>query len=288
VTLSSPQTVLRHLGLRPEKARGQHFLRHPHQARRIVEALALSPQDTVVEIGPGLGALTVFLAEEAARVIALELDPFLAAYLREELFPHQPRVEILCEDVLTLDWANLAREIGAPLAVAGNLPYRITSPLLFKLAAAKGAVSRSVLMMQQEVGARLTAAPGGKDYGILSVLLQYHFHLERLFTLGPANFYPPPRVTSAVLRLTPREPSPGVANEEFLARVVKLAFGQRRKTLKNTLAVQAPALGLAPGDVLQVLEAQNIDPSRRGETLSVPQFVSLANDLWERGERVTR
>jgi 16S rRNA (adenine1518-N6/adenine1519-N6)-dimethyltransferase len=282
VSVLSPQTVLRRLGLRPEKARGQHFLIHPHQSRRIVAALELAPEDLVVEVGPGLGALTVFLAQAAGRVVALEVDPLLAAYLREELFLGDSRVEVLCQDVLRFDFLQSAREAQTPLVVAGNLPYQITSPLLFKLAEHKAALSRAVLMMQQEVGLRLAAAPGGKDYGILSVLLQYHFALTRLFSLGPGNFYPPPRVTSVVMRLIPRQPDPQARDEGFFARVVKAAFATRRKTLRNTLAARGPALGLAPEEVLAALAALDLDPGRRGETLSVSQFVLLSNDLLSR------
>lgn len=285
MSLSSPRTVLRRLGLRPEKARGQHFLLYPHQARRIVAALELAPQDPVVEIGPGLGALTVFLAEQAARVVALEVDPTLAAYLQDELFVQDPRVEVICQDVLRFDFQERAREAGTPLVVVGNLPYQITSPLLFKLAEEKAAVSRALLMMQQEVGARLTAAPGGKDYGVLSVLLQYHFDLSRLFSLGPANFFPPPQVTSVVVRLLPRPPDPAAREAAFFARVVKAAFATRRKTLKNTLAVRAPALGLSAPEVLAAFKALNIDPGQRGETLSVSQFVALSNELLDRRQK---
>jgi 16S rRNA (adenine1518-N6/adenine1519-N6)-dimethyltransferase len=284
VKISSPKTVLRLLSLRPDKARGQNFLIHPHQARRIVAALALAPGDLVVEVGPGLGALTVFLAQEAGRVVALEVDQALAAYLREELFAGEPRVEVVCQDVLRFDFLALAREAGHPLAVAGNLPYQITSPLLFKLAQEKAALSRAVLMMQQEVGARLTAAPGTKDYGVLSVLLQYHFAMTRLFTLGPANFYPPPRVTSVVMGLTPREPEPRAHDEAFFARVVKAAFATRRKTLRNTLAVKAAALGLTAAEVMAALAVLDIDPGLRGETLSASRFVHLANELLARRE----
>jgi 16S rRNA (adenine1518-N6/adenine1519-N6)-dimethyltransferase len=282
VSVSSPKTVLRRLGLRPEKARGQNFLIHPHQARRIVAALGLSPGDQVVEVGPGLGALTVFLAQEARRVVALEVDPNLAAYLQEELFATELRVEIVCQDILRFDFLQMARESEAPLVVVGNLPYQITSPLLFKLAAEKAAISRAVLMMQQEVGARLTASPGTKDYGILSVLLQYHFAMTRLFSLGPANFYPPPRVTSVVMQLMPREPEPAAQDEAFFAQIVKAAFATRRKTLRNTLAVRGQALGLAAADVLSTLKLLNIDPGRRGETLTVPEFVHLSNELLPR------
>jgi len=282
VSVSSPQTILRRLGLRPEKARGQHFLIHPHQARRIVAALELVPQETVVEVGPGLGALTGFLAQEAGRVVALEVDPALTAYLQEELFAGEPRVEIVCQDILKFDLLRLSGEVKGTLAVVGNLPYQITSPLLFKLVAEKAAVSRAVLMMQQEVGARLTAAPGIKDYGVLSVLLQYHFLLTKLFSLGPGNFHPPPQVKSVVVRLDPREPEPRAIEDGLFTRVVKTAFATRRKTLKNTLAAQGPTLGLTAEEVLAALKALDIDPGRRGETLSVAQFVTLANDLWTR------
>jgi 16S rRNA (adenine1518-N6/adenine1519-N6)-dimethyltransferase len=285
VSVSSPKTVLRRLGLRPEKARGQNFLIHPHQARRIVDALELAPPDLVVEVGPGLGALTVFLAEHAKRVVALEVDPHLAAYLKEELFAGESRVEVLCQDVLRFDFLQLAREAGSPLVVVGNLPYQITSPLLFKLAEEKAAITRSVLMMQQEVGARLTAQPGTKDYGILSVLLQYHVALTRLFSLGPANFYPPPQVTSVVMRLMPREPEAKARDETFFAQVVKAAFATRRKTLRNTLAVRGEALGLPAAEVLVVLEQLAIDPGRRGETLTVTDFVHLSNELLVRRQR---
>jgi len=284
VSLSSPKTVLRRLGLRPDKARGQHFLLHPHQAQRIVAALALEPQDLVVEVGPGLGALTVFLAQQAGRVVALEVDPDLAAYLRDELFAGNSKVEVIRQDVLRFDFVQLARETGSPVAVAGNLPYQITSPLLFKLAAEKAAVSRAVLMMQQEVGARLTAEPGSKDYGVLSVLLQYHFDLRRLFALGPANFFPPPQVTSVVMRLKPRRPEPAARDEAFLSQVVKAAFATRRKTLRKTLAGCGHPVGLPPREVLAALADLNIDPGRRGETLSVSQFVLLSNELLARRE----
>jgi 16S rRNA (adenine1518-N6/adenine1519-N6)-dimethyltransferase len=282
VSVSSPKTVLRRLGLRPEKARGQNFLIHPHQARRIVAALDLAPQDLVVEVGPGLGALTVFLAGQAKRIVALEVDTNLATYLQEELFANEPRVEVICQDVLRFDFLKVAREAQALLVVVGNLPYQITSPLLFKLADEKAAICRAVLMMQQEVGARLTANPGTKDYGILSVLLQYHFAMTRLFSLGPANFYPPPQVTSVVMELIPREPEPQAQDEAFFARVVKAAFATRRKTLRNTLAVRGQALGLAAAEVLAALELLNIDPNRRGETLSVSEFVNLSSELLTR------
>lgn len=283
MSFTSPKILLRRLGLRPRKAWGQHFLLHPHQAQRIVAALGLSGEETVVEIGPGLGALTVFLAQEARRVVALERDPALARYLGEELFVQNPRVQILCQDALTFDFPECSRNAEGPVTVAGNLPYQITSPLLFKLADGKSAIKQAVLMMQQEVGDRLSSPPGVKEYGVLSVLIQCHFSLERLFSLGPGNFYPPPQVDSVVLRLTPREASPPARDEVLFSRVVKAAFAHRRKTLNNTLVNRAATFGLAPETMRAILAALDIDPMKRGETLSVAQFVALSNAIGEAG-----
>ena len=178
-----------------------------------------------------------------------------------------------------MTFRGLSREVEQPLTVVGNLPYQITSPLLFKLVEEKTALSHAVLMMQQEVGDRLLSPPGTKDYGVLSVLIQYHFPSARLFSLGPANFYPSPQVDSTVLRLTPAATSPRADDEALLSRVVKAAFAHRRKTLNNTLARQAPEFGLDPETMRHILLSLQIDPGRRGETLSVAQFVALSNAI---------
>ncbi len=279
MSFPSPQSTLHRLGLRPRKAWGQHFLVHPHQARRIVDALDLTGAETVVEIGPGLGALTVFLAKLAPKVVALERDPALARFLAADLFPGSAPVEVVCQDALRFDFLDLSRRLGRPLAVTGNLPYQITSPLLFKLMEQKAALSRAVLMVQQEVGDRLLAPPGTKDYGVPTVLAQYHFAITRLFSLGPANFYPTPQVASVVLRLSPASPLPRALDETLFTRVVKSAFAKRRKTLKNTLTAEARSFGLTAPQVQAALESLNIDSSRRGETLSPTQFVELSNLL---------
>lgn len=276
---TSPKTLLNRLGLRPKKTLGQHFLLHPHQARRIVAALHLTGEETVVEIGAGLGALTVFLAPAARRVIALERDPDLARFLREDLLVETPGVEVICQDVLAFDFPKAGREAGRPLAVVGNLPYQITSPLLFTLMQNIPALAQAVLMMQQEVGARLLASPGTKDYGILSVLGQYHFRVSRLFSLSPGNFFPPPQVDSVVLRLLPETPVPAALDPALLHRLVKTAFGHRRKTLNNTLVSQAADLGLSPEAMRALLAELNIDLKRRGETLSLAEFVAVSNQV---------
>jgi 16S rRNA (adenine1518-N6/adenine1519-N6)-dimethyltransferase len=279
VSSTSPKTLLNRLGLRPKKTLGQHFLLHPHQARRIVAALHLTGEETVVEIGAGLGALTVFLAPAARRVIALERDPDLARFLREDLLVDTPGVEVICQDVLKFDFPKAGREAGRPLAVVGNLPYQITSPLLFTLMQDIPAIAQAVLMVQQEVGARLLASPGTKDYGILSVLGQYHFRVSRLFSLSPGNFFPPPQVDSAVLRLRPETPAPAALDPALLHRLVKIAFGHRRKTLNNTLVSQAADLGLSPETMRALLAELHIDLKRRGETLSLAEFVTVSNQV---------
>jgi 16S rRNA (adenine1518-N6/adenine1519-N6)-dimethyltransferase len=276
---NSPKSLLRRLGLKPKKALGQHFLLHPHQAHRIVAALDLTAADTVVEIGAGLGALTNILALNARRVIALERDPALAHFLQTDLLAATFSVEILCQDILEFDFMKASREAGRPLAVVGNLPYQITSPLLFRLIEVLPAIARAVLMMQQEVGARLLARPATKDYGILSVLGQYYFQINRLFSLSPGNFFPPPQVDSVVLRLAPQPPARPAHDETLLHQVVKTAFGHRRKTLNNTLVAHADAFGLDQETMRDLLTGMHVDLTRRGETLSVTEFVTLCNKI---------
>jgi len=278
---TSPKSLLLRLGLKPKKALGQHFLLHPHQARRIVKALELEGEDTVLEIGAGLGALTTFLTQTARRVIALERDPDLARFLQEDLFSETPEIEVVCQDVLEFDFNEASLAAGRPLAVVGNLPYQITSPLLFRLIEHIPAISRAVLMMQLEVGARLTALPGTKDYGILSVLGQYYFRVTRLFSLSPGNFFPPPQVDSVVVRLLPEKPNPAAHDEALLHQLVKAAFGHRRKTLNNTLVARTETFGLSLEAMRALLADLGIDLKRRGETLSVAEFVGISNKVTE-------
>lgn len=277
----SPKMLCRRHGLTPNTALGQHFLVHPDQARRLVVALELEGTETVVEIGAGLGGLTVFLAAAAPRVVTLEVDARLVDLLRHETLAELPNVQVVRQDALKFDFVGLSQEVGRPLAIIGNLPYQITSPLLFKFLHDKPAVGIMVLMVQLEVGQRLLAKPGNKDYGILSVLLQYHFHLERLFTLGPQNFYPPPKVDSVVLRFRPRQPEICARSEEGLIQVVKAAFATRRKTLKNSLTAQAARWQITPARLLTMLQNLDIDPNRRPETLTVWEYVRLSNALGE-------
>jgi len=223
------------------------------------------PGENIVEIGPGLAAITGGLIERAGHVTAIEIDRDLAARLREKFPPE--RLTLVEADALAFDYTSL----GDGLRIVGNLPYNISSPLLFRLAEYDALVRDLHVMLQREVVARMTAEPGTADYGRLTVMLQVKFAIERLFVVPPGAFRPAPKVDSAVARLTPLGPlRPRITDEALFARVVAAAFGQRRKTLRNAVA------GLCDA---RALEDAGIDPGARGETLAATDFVRLANRL---------
>jgi 16S rRNA (adenine1518-N6/adenine1519-N6)-dimethyltransferase len=244
---------------------GQNFLADPHYVARIVAAVHPQPGDNLVEIGPGLGALTAPLIERAGRISAVEIDRDLAARLEQRFSPDQLALHVA--DALDFDYATL----GPALRVVGNLPYNISSPLLFRLARYDTQIVDLHVMLQREVVARMTAEPATADYGRLTVMLRAKFAVRRLFIVPAGAFSPAPKVESAVARLTPLGAAkPAIADEALFADVVQHAFGQRRKTLRNALSALA-----TPAD----LEAVGIDPSARGETLAIGDFVRLANRL---------
>ncbi|HEY7788427.1 MAG TPA: 16S rRNA (adenine(1518)-N(6)/adenine(1519)-N(6))-dimethyltransferase RsmA [Casimicrobiaceae bacterium] len=249
----------------PRKRFGQHFLVDAHYVARIVDAIDPRPGDNLVEIGPGLGALTGALVERTGNISAIEIDRDLAARLRER-FPAD-RLALHEADALAFDFGTL----GSALRVVGNLPYNISSPLLFHLAAHETQLRDVHVMLQREVVARMAAAPDTADYGRLSVMLQARFRVSRLFTVPAGAFRPAPKVGSAVARLLPLgDARPRIVDEALFSRIVAAAFGQRRKTLRNALATFADEAAL---------RGANIDPSVRGETLSVADFVRVANSL---------
>jgi 16S rRNA (adenine1518-N6/adenine1519-N6)-dimethyltransferase len=250
-------------GHQPRKRFGQHFLVDRHFIDRIVSSIDPKPGDAIVEIGPGLGALTDRLIANAGRIAAIEIDRDLAARLRER---HGPAELTLVEgDALDADFATL----GRGLRIVGNLPYNISSPLMFHLATFEEALRDVHVMLQKEVVDRMTAAPATADYGRLSVMLQCRFAIERLFVVPPGAFRPPPKVDSAVARLTPlRDRAPDIGDFDLFSRIVAAAFSQRRKTLRNALSSIASTTQI---------EAAAIDPGVRGETLGVDAFVRLAN-----------
>ena len=252
-------------GHRARKRFGQNFLADAHFVRRIVDAVAPAPGDNIVEIGPGLAALTGELIQRAGHIAAVEIDRDLAARLRERFTASQ--LTLYEADALEFDLHSLGRD----LRVVGNLPYNISSPLLFRVADHAGIVRDVHVMLQKEVVARMTAMPATPDYGRLTVMLQATFRIERLFVVPAGAFRPAPKVESAVARLTPlREDAPKIDDPSLFARVVGAAFMQRRKTLRNALSALADA---------DTITAAGIDPGARGETLAVNDFVRLTDAI---------
>jgi 16S rRNA (adenine1518-N6/adenine1519-N6)-dimethyltransferase len=264
---------------KPAPKLGQNFLVDFEAVERIVAALGDLAGRTVVEIGPGRGALTGALAARAGRVAAIELDREFAAGLRAQFDAERVRlgeVIVVEQDVLQFDFAAAAAEAGERLRVVGNLPYYITSPILLKLAASHAALDVAVLMVQREVAERVTAAPGSRDYGLLSVTVQMYGPAEQLFTLPPSAFSPPPKVHSTVFRwrFAPRFAELGVDEGGFL-RFLRQAFAQKRKTLNNNLR----AAGIAPAVAAAALERAGIDAQARAEAVPVEGLAALWHAL---------
>jgi len=264
---------------------GQHFLRDDSAARRIVDALGDTSQSTVLEIGPGRGVLTALLAKRTRRLIAIELDRVLAAQLRMK-FALYPNVEIIEGDVLAIDFGTLFGPkpgssrpglVHTPEAVrvVGNLPYYITSDILLHLFSFRQSFDTLVIMVQKEVADRLSAAPGSRDYGLLSATAQLYAKVEKLFTLPPGAFAPPPKVHSSVVRLTmsPKLDTLGVPEEEFV-KFLKLSFGQKRKTLWNNLKLQYGEKSLRAA-----LQAAGVKPAVRAEALPLEKKAAIFRAL---------
>jgi len=253
---------------RPRKRFGQHFLRDRETIQDIADAFAPCAGEAAVEIGPGEGVLTRELLRRVAPLHVVELDRDLAAHLRDAFPPTQLIVHQA--DALDFDFRRLAPP-GGKLRLVGNLPYNISTPLLFHLLDQIDCIADMLFMLQKEVVDRLAAAPDTADYGRLSVMIQYRLNVEPLFEVPPQAFYPPPKVDSAVVRLVPHEKAPVVIRDATLfAKVVKTAFAARRKTLRNNLRELADAAQL---------QALDIDPNRRAETLTLAEFARIANAL---------
>ena len=247
----------------PKKRFGQHFLTDRHYVRRIVEAIAPRASDSMVEIGPGTGILTDELVQVVRPLHVVEIDRDLAQALRERFAPEQ--VVVHEADALEFDLASLA----APLRVVGNLPYNVSTPILFHVAAHADRIRDCTFMLQKEVVERMVAAAGSAEYGRLSVMLQYRFEMGLALRVPPGAFTPPPKVDSAVVRMRPLgEDRLRAVDEAHFARLVGSAFAQRRKTLRNAARAFVDESAFA---------AATIDPGRRGETLSVQEFVSLSD-----------
>lgn len=280
--LTAPGTVRQLLnahGIRIKKRLGQNFLVDRNILQKIVAAAELEADDTVLEVGPGLGALTQALAERAGRVVAVEIDEQLIPVLHKTLAAY-PNVTIVHADALRLDLGSLVPG-AAKVKVVANLPYYITSPLLMHFLEADLPLERLVVMVQAEVAERLQAAPGSKAYGALTVAVQYRAEVTRVAKVPRTVFLPQPGVDSAILCLRLRPYPVRPKDEGLFFAVVRAAFAQRRKTLRNALAPLAGERGVA---VEEVLGKANVDPAVRGETLSIEAFIAVADALAEVSE----
>lgn len=263
--------IVKTFGIHITKKLGQNFLIRKEVVDGIVAAGSVKEGDTVLEIGPGIGTLTQGLAETGADVVAVEVDKQLISVLAKTLQGYE-NVRVVHGDILKLD---ISREIMAEkYKVIANLPYYITTPIIMMLLEQRFPVEVLVTMVQKEVAERMVSKPGGKEYGSLSVAVQYYTEADIMFTVPPASFYPSPAVESAVIRCKVREKPPvDVVDEKAFFRIVKAAFSQRRKTFSNTLK----AAGIEPELIARMLDKAGIDGVRRGETLSLAEFAAVAN-----------
>jgi 16S rRNA (adenine1518-N6/adenine1519-N6)-dimethyltransferase len=276
--VTSLMQELRNRGVSPKKSLGQHFLIDKGIAQKIVRLASLDPHDIVVEIGPGMGVLTFLMLPLVKRVIAVEVDHEMADYLREQ-GGGMPSLTIMCRDALHVDFQGLAHEAGNKLKVVANLPYNISTPVIFRLLESRKAVSHFTLMLQREVAQRITAAPHSKDYGPLSIFTQLYTAPKILMRVPPQAFYPPPKVESALVGFTILDhPRVAIGDAEFFHAVVRASFAQRRKTILNSLRSAPLVLG-SKDEIEAVLGTAGIDPHRRAETLDLTEFQRLAEAL---------
>jgi 16S rRNA (adenine1518-N6/adenine1519-N6)-dimethyltransferase len=266
------RAALRETNFRPRKSRGQNFLIHERVIDSIIRLLDLSPADEVVEIGPGLGFLTRRLLERAGRVWAVEVDAALVERLGTSVFAADPKLRLIHGDILEVPLGDMLPD--KKLKLVGNLPYSISTPVLFRIFALREHFSSLVLMVQKEVADRIAAQPGTKTFGTLSVWCQIHGRIIDRVSVSPEAFFPRPKVRSTVLKIE-LFPEPLVTASEIpiLRGLVRAAFGQRRKTLGNALTAWLKSDG---SEIETLLQSQGIDPRRRGETLSIDEFIKLA------------
>lgn len=282
-TLGIPQNtieILQKYDFHFQKKYGQNFLIDTHVLEKIIAAAEVTSEDFVLEIGPGIGTMTQYLCENARQVAAVEVDQKLIPVLEETLSGYQ-NVAVINEDILKIDVNELAGKYngGKPIKVVANLPYYITTPIIMGLFEAHVPLKSITVMVQKEVAERMQAVPGTKEYGALSLAVQYYAKAEVVANVPPNCFMPRPKVGSAVIRLTCHKDRPvTVRDEAFLFRVIRASFNQKRKTLVNGLGNDA-ALGVAKEQAVQALEKMGLQPDVRGERLSLQEFAQLSNLL---------
>jgi len=276
--------ILAKYGFSLKKSLGQNFLIDPNILRNIISHAGLSEKTGVIEIGPGIGALTEHIARSAGKVVAFEIDGRLLPVLEDTLSPYN-NVTIVHQDILEADLLQVMDDYFADyedVVVVANLPYYVTTPIIMKFLLGKVPVAGMVVMMQKEVADRITAVPGTKAYGSLSIAIQYYMDAEVAMIVPKTVFMPQPNVESAVLRLTRKETAPAkVIDEDFMFVVSRGSFVQRRKTILNNLQSSLPNGKLKKEVILKAFEQIGMDPGRRGETLTIEEFANLSNALYE-------
>ncbi len=278
--------IIQKYGFAFQKRFGQNFLVDTHVLERIIRAAGLTKEDMVLEIGPGIGTMTQYLAENAGRVVAVEIDSNLIPILKETLQAYD-NVTVLNEDILKVDIRALAEEYngGRPIKVVANLPYYITTPIIMGLFESQVPIDNITVMVQKEVAERMQAGPGTKDYGALSLAVQYYAEPYIVANVPPNCFIPRPGVGSAVIRLTRHQEMPvKVKDEKLMFSLIRASFNQRRKTLQNGLSNSAE-LSFSKEEIAAAIQALGLSPTVRGEALTLEQFAGLADALGEKADR---
>ncbi len=282
--------------LAPKKRFGQNFLVHKRTAENIVNIAQLSADDTIIEVGVGLGALTQPLAAKAKKVIGVEVDSGIIRFHQEE-GDLPDNVELIHDDVLKTDFQHLYDKCDQPLKIVANLPYSISNPFIFRLIEYRSLIESGTIMLQKEVADRLTAVPGNKDYGVPSILLQCCASISKMLTLKPAEFHPQPKIDSMVIRIVFDKDEPFIEDEQnfkLLKSIVRTTFNQRRKTIANTLgktSVISNDYALSKQHLkdlaIAAIEGADLSPSARPETLSIEDFIRLARSFNDRKSEIT-
>lgn len=279
--MTTPKEILHQYGIKPNKKLGQSFVIDINVINRISDAADISGDDIVVEIGAGIGVMTESIAQKAKKVIAVEIDRNLVLVLQDKLGGYD-NVEIHSGDILKFDFNSVAETHNSKLKIIGNVPYNISSPLIFRLISFRPVISDFLLMLQKEIVQRLVSLPNNKIYGVPSVILQMFASVEKIFDVPSTCFYPQPKVESAIIRGTFLEkPFVPLLDENIFIGLVKAAFAQRRKMLSNNLKNSKLLAGVEEEKIKEVLSIAGIDGKRRGETLSVEEFGKLSNLFWK-------
>jgi 16S rRNA (adenine1518-N6/adenine1519-N6)-dimethyltransferase len=282
IAMTSPREIIRHYAIKPRKNLGQSFLVEESIIKKIAETANVTQDDIVVEIGAGIGVLTEYLAQNASKLIAIELDDHLVKVLEYRLSKYN-NVQIYHGNILRFDFRAIAKAECQKIKVVGNIPYNISSPVLFYLLSFREIIDSFILMMQKEVIQRLAASPGCKSYGVPSVILQMFAEVKKVLDVSASNFYPRPKVESSVIKGVLRERSLiELTDDEFFIKLVRDAFAQRRKMLINNLKKSKLLEGVSESLLKEALISAGIDSQRRGESLSIEEFGTLSEILKKR------